>query len=39
MIKAINELLVNKEPFIQTLQKNIATVFNVENDEPTAFGG
>ncbi|HHY72177.1 MAG TPA: recombinase family protein [Bacillus bacterium] len=35
VVKAINELLVNKEPFLQTLQKNIATVFNEENDNAT----
>ena len=32
VVKAINELLANKEPFLSTLQKNIATVFNEEND-------
>ena len=32
VVKAINELLVNKEPFISSLQKNIATVLNEEND-------
>ena len=35
MVKAINELLANKEPFLSTLQKNIATVFNEENDNAT----
>jgi superfamily I DNA/RNA helicase len=33
--KAINELLANKEPFLSTLQKNIATIFNEENDNAT----
>uniref|UniRef100_UPI00403F5207 hypothetical protein n=1 Tax=Lysinibacillus sp. FSL P2-0066 TaxID=2921720 RepID=UPI00403F5207 len=32
VVKAINELLANKEPFLSTLQKNIATIFNEEND-------
>ncbi|WP_353949472.1 hypothetical protein ABNN70_00895 [Sporolactobacillus sp. Y61] len=32
MVKAINELLANKEPFLQALQKKITTVFNEEND-------
>ncbi|WP_445928410.1 hypothetical protein [Lysinibacillus sp. FSL M8-0134] len=35
VVKAINELLSNKEPFIQALQKNIATVFNGEKDNAT----
>ena len=35
MVKAINELLTNKEPFLSTLQKNIATVLNEENDNTT----
>ncbi len=35
MVKAINELLANKEPFLSTLQKNIATIFNEENDHAT----
>ncbi|WP_243834795.1 DNA recombinase [Exiguobacterium sp. AT1b] len=35
MVKAINELLANKEPFLSTLQKNIATIFNEENDNAT----
>ena len=35
MVKAINELLANKEPFLSTLQKNIATVLNEENDNTT----
>lgn len=35
MVKTINELLANKEPFLSTLQKNIATVFNEENDNAT----
>ena len=35
VVKAINELLANKEPFLQSLQKNIATVFNEENDNAT----
>jgi hypothetical protein len=32
VVKAINELLANKEPFLQVLLKNIATVLNEEND-------
>ena len=32
---SINELLANKEPFLSTLQKNIATVLNEENDNAT----
>jgi site-specific DNA recombinase len=32
VVKAINELLANKEPFLQALQKNIATILNEEND-------
>ncbi|EOM67156.1 resolvase [Enterococcus faecium EnGen0164] len=35
VVKAINELLDNKEPFLSTLQKNIATVLNEENDNAT----
>ncbi len=35
MVRAINELLANKEPFLSTLQKNIATIFNEENDNAT----
>ena len=35
VVKAINELFANKEPFLSTLQKNIATVFNEENDNAT----
>jgi hypothetical protein len=35
VVKTINELLANKEPFLSTLQKNIATVFNEENDNAT----
>jgi DNA invertase Pin-like site-specific DNA recombinase len=35
VVKAINELLANKEPFLSTLQKNIATVINEENDNAT----
>jgi len=35
VVKAINELLANKEPFLLALQKNIATVFNEENDTAT----
>ena len=35
VVKAINELLANKEPFLSTLQKNIATIFNEENDNTT----
>jgi hypothetical protein len=35
VVRAINELLANKEPFLSTLQKNIATIFNEENDNAT----
>ncbi len=35
VVKAINELLAKKEPFLSTLQKNIATIFNEENDNAT----
>ncbi|MBW8349361.1 DNA recombinase [Bacillus sp. IITD106] len=35
VVKAINALLTNKEPFLSTLQKNIATVLNEENDNAT----
>jgi hypothetical protein len=35
VVKAINELLAKKEPFLITLQKNIATVLNEENDNTT----
>ena len=35
VIKAINELLGNKEPFLSILQDNIATVLNEENDNVT----
>lgn len=35
VVKAINELLANKEPFLQVLRKNIATVLNDENDKVT----
>ncbi len=35
VVKAIDELLANKEPFLSTLQKNIATIFNEENDHTT----
>jgi len=35
VVKAINELLATKEPFLSTLQKNIATVLNEENDNAT----
>ena len=35
VVKAINELLTKKEPFLSTLQKNIATVLNEENDNTT----
>ncbi|MQH99006.1 DNA recombinase, partial [Escherichia coli] len=35
VVKAINELLANKEPFLQALQKNIATILNEENDNAT----
>lgn len=35
IVKAINELIINKEPFLQILQKNIATVLNEGNDNNT----
>jgi len=35
VIKAINELLGNKESFLQALQDNIATVLNAESDNAT----
>lgn len=35
VVKAINELLVNKEPFLSTLQKNIAAILNEGNDNAT----
>ena len=35
VIKAINDLLGNKEPFLSILQDNIATVLNEENDKAT----
>ncbi|MDF2524660.1 MAG: phage integrase family site-specific recombinase [Clostridiales bacterium] len=35
VVKATNELLVNKGPFLSTLQKNIDTVLNEENDIAT----
>lgn len=35
VVKAINELLANKEPFLHALQKNIATILNEENDNAT----
>jgi predicted transcriptional regulator len=35
VVKAINELLANKEPFLQVLQKNIAIVINEGNDNTT----
>jgi site-specific DNA recombinase len=35
VIKAINELLGNKESFLQSLQDNIATVLNAESDNAT----
>src|SRR5690606_18151884 len=35
VVMAINELLANKEPFLNALQKNIATVFNEENENTT----
>ena len=35
VVKAINELLANKDSFLKVLQKNIATVFNEENDNAT----
>jgi len=36
VIKAINQILANKEPFLQVLQKNIATVLNEENEKAIA---
>ncbi|SDL24896.1 hypothetical protein [Natronincola ferrireducens] len=36
VIKAINELLANKEPFISILQKNITTVLNEEKENAIA---
>jgi len=35
VIKAINELLANKEPFLQALKDNIAAILNEENDNAT----
>jgi len=35
VVKAINELLGNKEPFLQALQDNIANILNGENDNVT----
>jgi len=35
VVKAINELLANKEPFLLALQENIAAVLNEENDNAT----
>jgi site-specific DNA recombinase len=35
VVKAINELLGNKEPFLQALQDNIAAVLNAESDNDT----
>ena len=35
VVKAINELLGNKESFLQALQDNIATVLNAESDNAT----
>jgi len=35
VVKAINELLANKEPFLSMIQKNITTVLNEENDNAT----
>ena len=35
VVKAINELLGNKEPFLQALQDNIATALNEESDNDT----
>jgi len=35
VVKAINELLGNKESFLQALQDNIATILNGENDNAT----
>ena len=35
VVKAINELLANKEPFLQVLQKNIAIVLNEGDDNAT----
>lgn len=32
LIKAINQLLANRESFIKVFQKNITTVLNEEND-------
>jgi site-specific DNA recombinase len=36
VVRAINELLANKEPFLSTLQKNIATVLNEGNENTIA---
>lgn len=36
VIKAINQLLANKEPFLQVLQKNITTALNEENENAIA---
>ncbi|MEC0967904.1 DNA recombinase [Bacillus altitudinis] len=35
VIKSINELLANRESLLSTLQKNIATILNEENDRAT----
>ncbi|UOG08344.1 DNA recombinase [Bacillus altitudinis] len=35
VIKYINELLANRESLLSTLQKNIATILNEENDRAT----
>jgi len=35
VVKAMNELLANNEPLLSTLQKNIATILNEENDTAT----
>lgn len=35
VVKAINELLSNKESFLQALQNNIATILNGKNDNAT----
>lgn len=35
VVKAINEVLGNKDTFLSTLQENIATVLNEENDKAT----
>lgn len=35
VVKAINELLADKEPFLLALKKNIATILNEGNDNAT----